>query len=91
MNHALYILNRSYHSGIDSTPFYEMNKVQPDLSDLKIFGAKCYFTHTKTNVKAMDDTGEVGTFLGYTATQKNIYAQSDKTGKIHIFGTSFEK
>ena len=65
-------------------PYFEMKKEQPELNDLKIFGSKCYYTHTKTNTKAMDDTGEAGTFLGYTATRKNMYVQSDKTSKIHI-------
>ena len=84
MNHAVYILNCSFHSGIKSTPFFELNNEQPDLSGLNIFGAKCFFTHTKTNTKAMDDIGENGTFLRYTATRKNIYVQSDKTGKYTL-------
>ena len=84
MNHTAYILNRSYHSSIQSTPYYEMHKVQPSLSNLKIFGSKCYYTHTKTNQKALDNPGEAGIFLGYTATEKNIYVQSEKTKKIHI-------
>ena len=92
INHAVFLLNRSYHSGVKNTPYFLLKNEQPDLSQLRIFGSRCFYTHTKTNTKAMDDTGEVGTFLGYTATMKNVYVRSSATGKIHTaFHKSFDE
>ena len=84
MHHAVYLANRTFHSSIGMTPFQALHHTQPDLSKLKIFGAKCFFKHTKTNQKDLDIPGEEGIFLGYTATEKNVYVQSTKTNHIHI-------
>ena len=92
MNHAVFLLNRLYHSTIGMTPHQSMFKTQPNLSDLKIFGSKCYFKHTKKNQKSMDIAGEAGVFLGYTATQKNVYVKSDKSNLIHtVLHKSFDE
>jgi dUTP pyrophosphatase len=84
INHAVYIANRTYHSAIKMTPYQAMHNTQPDLSQLKIFGSRCYYKHTKKNQKDLDIAGEVGTFLGYTATMKNVYVQSERTKQIHV-------
>ena len=82
MNHAVYLANRTLHSTIGMTPYQAMNKPQPDLSALKVFGAKCFYKHTRTNQKDLDIPGEEGIFLGYTATEKNLYVQSIKSRQV---------
>ena len=84
LNHAVYLSNCLYHSTIKMSPYQAMHNRQPNLSGLKIFGSKCFYKHTKTNQKDLDITGEEGIFLGYTATDKNIYVKSKRTRKIHI-------
>ena len=84
LNHATYLANRTFHNSIQMTPFQAMHNTQPDLSHLKIFGSRCYFKHTKKNQKDLDIAGEVGTFLGYTATTKNVYIQSERTKQFHV-------
>jgi dUTP pyrophosphatase len=37
-----------------------------------------------TNQKSMDIAGNQGVFLGYTASQKNVYVKSTTTNKVHI-------
>jgi dUTP pyrophosphatase len=84
LNHAVFLANRIYHSTIKMTPYQAMHNTQPDMSNTKIFGSRCYYKHTKKNQKDLDISGEVGTFLGYTATMKNVYVQSERTKQIHI-------
>jgi hypothetical protein len=84
LNHATYLANRTYHSAIQMTPYQAMHNTQPDLSNLKKFGARCYFKHTKKNQKDLDIAGEVRTFLGYTATTKNVHIQSERTKQFHV-------
>jgi dUTP pyrophosphatase len=66
------------------TPYQALHKTQPDVSRLKVFGAKCFFKHTRTNQKDLDVPGEEGIYLGFTATEKNIYVQSLRSKRIHI-------
>ena len=84
LNHAVYISNRLYHLSLKMSPYQAMYNKQPDLATLKIFGSRCFYKHTKTNQKDLDLAGKEGTFLGYTATNKNIYVKSKQTDKIHI-------
>jgi dUTP pyrophosphatase len=84
LNHSNFLLNSTYHSAIGMTPHQAMFKTQLNLSDLKIFGAKCYYKHTKKNQKAMDIAGEAGTFLGYSSTRKNVYVKNDQTSQVHL-------
>jgi dUTP pyrophosphatase len=84
INHAVYLANCIYHSTIKMSPFQAMHHTQPELGHLKAFGSLCYYKHTKTNQKSMDIAGNQGIFLGYTASQKNVYVKSTSTNKVHI-------
>ena len=83
MNHAVFLANRIFHTGIHMTPYQAMHHVQPELGKLRIFGAKCYYKHTKNNQKNMDIPSKPGIFLGYKATMKNVYVRDDTTKKVH--------
>lgn len=83
-NHAVYLSNRTYHSAIKMTPYQALRRTQPDLSHLRVFGARCNFTHTRTNQGNMDIASDTGIFLGFTATNKNVYVLSDTDNKVHI-------
>ena len=84
LNHAVYLANRLLHRSISMTPFQALHKRPPNLSHLRVFGSRCYFKNTKKNQKNMDISTGNGVFLGYTASDKNIYVLNNATNKILV-------
>ena len=92
LNHAVYLYNRSYHSAIFMTPFQKLRHAPPDLKHLRVFGSKVYYKHTKKNKKNMDISTDHGVFLGYTATNKNVYIKSPSSSTVLVgTHTSFDE
>lgn len=70
--HAVYLMNRRYHSTIKKTPYEAWWDEKPDLSKLKVFGSRvCVKVTGKRNAK-LDRHDFSGIFIGYTATDDNI-------------------
>eukprot|EP00956_Cyclotella_meneghiniana_P004202 scaffold5163_cov49-Cyclotella_meneghiniana.AAC.3 len=70
--HAVYLMNRRFHSTIKRTPYEAWWDEQPDLSKLKVFGSRvCVKVTGKRNAK-LDRHDFNGIFIGYTATDDNI-------------------
>jgi len=70
--HAVYLMNRRFHSTIKKTPYEAWWDEKPDLSKLKVFGSRvCVKVTGKRNAK-LDRHDFNGIFIGYTATDDNI-------------------
>jgi len=67
---AVYIRNRCFNSRIKMTPHELLTSKRPSLSNMHIFGAKC-FAYVQQK-KKLDDRAEEGIFVGYD-TQSPAY------------------
>ena len=70
--HAVYLMNRRVHSGINKTPYEAWWDEKPDLSNLKIFGSRVCVRRTGQKRSKLDRHDFTGIFVGYTATDENI-------------------
>jgi hypothetical protein len=70
--HAVYLLNRRVHIAIDTTPYEAWWDHKPDLSALKVFGARVCVKVTGRRQSKLDRHDFTGIFVGYTATDDNI-------------------
>jgi deoxyuridine 5'-triphosphate nucleotidohydrolase len=82
--HAVYIKNRLPHSSIKTTPHEAFTGIKPDLSRLRIFGSRVYARMPGMRKAKLDSNTYKGYFLGYTATDKNVYYIDSDSGKIKI-------
>lgn len=67
---ANYVRNRSPVSGQDKTPYELFFGTRPDVSNLRIFGARAYALTPKPLRSKLEDTSEPGRFIGYPAGTK---------------------
>ena len=79
---ALYIKNRLLHSALSTTPFQAFTGRRPDLSRLRIFGSRVYARKSGERAAKLDNHTAEGIFLGFTATDVNMYFLDDETGTI---------
>ena len=70
--HAVYLHNRLVHSAINKTPYEAWCGRKPDVSNLRMFGARVCVKRTGTRRCKLDRHDFTGIFLGYTATDQNI-------------------
>ena len=84
LNHAVDLANRLLHRTINMTPYQALHHRPPNLSHLRVFGARCYYEKHKKNQKNMDITTGHGVFLGFTASEKNVYIINAETQKVLI-------
>lgn len=84
LTHAVYIKNRLPHKALDHSPYQEFTGLIPDLSNLRIFGSRIYTRKPGKRTAKLDHHVYKGTFLGFSATNKNIYFIDDDTGKIKL-------
>ena len=81
LRHAVYLKNRRPHASLQwKTPYEKINGKKPDLSRLKIFGAKVQVKDTTKNVKKLDRISSDGIFMTYKGSDKLVYVV-DKDGK----------
>jgi dUTP pyrophosphatase len=88
LQHAVYIQNRITHYSIRKKPYEAMTGEQPDLSGLQIFGSRIYARKPGKRTAKIENNTYKGIFLGFSATQKNIYYIDEDTSRIKI-GTHF--
>ena len=70
--HAVYLLNRRFHSALNMTPYEAWWDEKPDLSLLKVFGSRVCVRVTGKRSSKLDRHDFSGIFIGYTATNENI-------------------
>jgi hypothetical protein len=70
--HAAYLHNRLIHSALNKTPYKAWCGRKPDITNLKMFGARVCVKRTGLRWCKLDHHGFTGIFLGYTATDQNI-------------------
>ena len=82
---AIYVKNRLPHKSISCTPYQKLTGKKPDVSRLRTFGSRvCARVPGASKFPKMDHKNTNGIFLGYTATDKNIYFEDDTTHKVLI-------
>ena len=80
--HAGYLLDRRVHSVTKKTPFEAWYGVKPDLKHLRTFGARVCVKRTGKRRAKLDRHDFTGIFLGYTATDQNIWYIDVKSGLV---------
>jgi hypothetical protein len=80
---ANYVRNRSPVSNRDKTPYELFYGSQPDVSNLRIFGARVYTVTPKQLRNKLENTSERGRFIGYPAGTKGYKILLDN-GRIVI-------
>jgi hypothetical protein len=70
--HAAYLHNRLVYSAISKTPYEAWCGRKPDVTTLKLFGARVCVKSTGVQRCKLDRHDFTGIFLGYTATDQNI-------------------
>lgn len=80
---ANYVRNRSPVSGKDKTPYELFFGKKPDVSHLRIFGARTYALTPKPLRNKLGDTSEPGRFIGYPSGTKGYKILLDN-GKVVI-------
>ena len=84
LRHAVYLKNRLPHTSLQfTTPFEKLMGVKPDLSKLRVFGARTHFIH-KSRGKKLDRIDGTGTFLTYKGTDKICYVIDSISGKERV-------
>ena len=82
---AVYIKNRLPHRSIKTTPYQELTGTRADVSKLKIFGSRvCARIPGADKFPKLDHKNTNGIFLGFTASDNNVYFEDDNTGKVLI-------
>jgi dUTP pyrophosphatase len=65
------------------TPYEKLNGQKPDLSKLRVFGARVHFMNKERN-KKVDKMDQVGTFMMFKGMDKISYVIDSETGSEHI-------
>jgi len=82
--YAVHLKNRAPHSAIHTTPFQAYTGKRPDISTLRIFGSPVIARLPGWRPAKLDAHTTSGIFLGFTATEKNVYYRDTTSGKIKI-------
>ena len=81
---ANYTRNRTPSSVHGRTPFEVFTGEKPDLSHLRVFGAKAFMHVPKEIRKKMEPVSETGYFVGYEPDSKSYRVLRDKDGRIIV-------
>ena len=73
MHHAVYLKSRLPHSSLHyKTPYELVNKVKPDMGNIRVFGSRVHFLHKSRN-KKLDKMDNVGKCMTYKGTNSLAY------------------
>jgi dUTP pyrophosphatase len=78
--HAVYLKNHLPHTAITMTPYQAYTGNRPNISKLRVFGSPVICRSPGKRPAKLDIHAVTGIFLGFTATEQNIYYQ-DTTSK----------
>ena len=83
---AVHIRNRVTSSALppNITPHHIWKNSVPDLSNLRVFGCKCWYTVPKPEIKKLDPRGKVAIFVGYAETSKAYKLIDYETQKVVV-------
>ncbi|GJY67780.1 retrovirus-related pol polyprotein from transposon TNT 1-94 [Tanacetum coccineum] len=80
---ACYTQNRSIiHRQFNKTPYELINGRKPDISFLHVFGALCYPKNDREDIRKLGAKGDIGFFIGYSATSCAYKVYNRRTKKI---------
>ncbi|GKD13631.1 retrovirus-related pol polyprotein from transposon TNT 1-94 [Tanacetum coccineum] len=80
---ACYTQNRSIiHRRFNKTPYELINGRKPDISFLHVFGALCYPKNDCVDIRKLGAKGDIGFFIGYSATSCAYKVYNQQTKKI---------
>lgn len=82
--HAVYIKNRLPHRATGTTPYFAWTGTQPDATHMLVFGCPVIVKLRGQKRAKLDKHTSHGIFLGFTATDHNVYYQDYATGRIKI-------
>jgi hypothetical protein len=82
--HAVYLKNRLPHQAINDTPYQIYTGTRPSAKHLQIFGCPVVVKNPGKGPAKLDVHIGAGHFLGYTATDKNIYYIDETTKRIKM-------
>ena len=83
LKHAVMVKNRLPHCSIPTTPYQELTGLKSDVSKLRVFGSRVFARKPGSDKWAkLDKKNTNGFFLGFTATDNNVYFQDDSSGRI---------
>jgi hypothetical protein len=82
--HATYLKNRLPHHAIHKTPYEAYKGNRPSLKHLRIFGSPVTARNPGRRPAKLDVHASHGIFLGYTATDHNVYYLDSNTKKVKI-------
>jgi dUTP pyrophosphatase len=80
--HGVFIKNRIRHSATNQVPYTMYTGVKPSAKRLRVFGCPIIVRNVGPRPAKLDLNTTVGTFLGYTATDKNVIYMDSVTKKI---------
>ena len=84
LTHAVYLKNRLPHAAINTTPYYRYTGNRPSGANLRIFGSPVIIKNPGKRPTKLDLHTSTGRFLGFTATEKNIYYMDSNTRRLKI-------
>ena len=84
LTHAVYLKNRLPHKAIGCTPYFAWTGTKPSAKLLRIFGCPVVVKNPGKRPAKLDHNTSAGIFLGYTATDHNIYYRDSKTQRVKI-------
>jgi len=82
--HAVYIKNRLPHRATGTTPYFAWTGVKPSAKAWRIFGRPVIVRLPGERSAKLDSHTTTGIFLGFTATDHNIYYRDNTTKRIKI-------
>jgi hypothetical protein len=82
--HSIYLKNRLPHKAIGCTPYFAWSGKKPNAKLLRIFGCPVIIKVPGKRSAKLDSSTVSGIFLGYTATDHNIYFRDNQTKRIKI-------
>jgi len=82
--HAVYLKNHLPHASTGITPYLRYTGKRPSARELRIFGCHIIAKQPGKRPTKLDSHTCTGRFLGYMATDKNMYYRDDQTHRIKI-------
>ncbi|GJS07562.1 retrovirus-related pol polyprotein from transposon TNT 1-94 [Tanacetum coccineum] len=80
---ACYTQNHSIiHQRFNKTPYELINGRKPDISFIHVFGALCYHKNDREDIGKLGEKGDIGFFIGYSATSCAYRVYNRRTKKI---------
>ncbi len=84
LQHAVYLKNRLPHRMIQMTPYQTYTGNRPSAKYLRVFGCPIIVKLPGKRGLKLDSIATSGRFLGYTASDRNVYYMDSITRKVKI-------